>query len=232
MRRFFLSWVFVLICVLPLPACSMTYSAEAIEAWVVDAETGQPIEGVVVTANWELETGTVGGNVPAGQIMVTETVTDKKGRFYFPAWGPRSTPLSFPVPLLKSEPHLVNRDPHMLLFKSGYKWVGLENTPMINYNKGSLRKSEWNGKTIKMEMFKGDPKEYGRHLTSLEISMGYAFYAENCEWKQTPRMLALLFSEADSLRKRGIYTGVGDAATLPGQKQCGSASEFLREYFK
>ena len=30
------------------------YTAAPIEAWVVDADTGAPIEGAVVTANWQL----------------------------------------------------------------------------------------------------------------------------------------------------------------------------------
>jgi hypothetical protein len=126
----------------------------------------------------------------------------------------------------------VNRDPHLLLFKSGYKWAGLENNFVTNYNKSSLRKSEWNGKTIKLEKFVGDPKEYGQHLTSLEISMGYAFYGKDCEWKRAPRMLALLFSEADAVRERGGYTGVGGARTLPNQEQCGAAPEVLRQHLK
>jgi len=223
---------FVLGCLLPLQACGTTYRAESIEAWVVDAETAQPIEGLVVTANWELEEGTVGGNRPAGQIMVMETVTDNKGRFYFSAWGPKSTPLTFPVPLT-SEPHLVNRDPHLLFFKSGYKWLGLENSFSADYNKSSLRKSDWNGKIIKMARFVGDGKEYAWNLTQLSNSMGYAFRAENCEWKQTPRILALLFSEADALHGRGVYIGsIRDAMSLPKQEKCGSALEFFKDYRK
>src|SRR6266849_1854255 len=99
MKRSPLARIFALICLLPLQACATTYSAEPIEAWVVDADSGQPIEGVVVTANWELEIGTLGGNIPVGQIMVMETVTDQKGRFYFPAWGPKAVPLKKPNPL-------------------------------------------------------------------------------------------------------------------------------------
>ena len=33
-----------------LQACSNTYSAKAIEAWVVDQETKKPLEGVIVVA--------------------------------------------------------------------------------------------------------------------------------------------------------------------------------------
>ena len=44
-----------------------------IEAWVVDAETGKPIEGVVVTANWELVKGSLDGPRYYGQLEVKET---------------------------------------------------------------------------------------------------------------------------------------------------------------
>ena len=60
MQSQIISFIFIrflaVLCLLPLSACGETYSAEAIEAWVVDAETGQPIEGVVVAANWQLGT--------------------------------------------------------------------------------------------------------------------------------------------------------------------------------
>ena len=63
------------------------YSAAPIEAWVVDADTNEPLEGVIVTANWQLVSGTLaGGEIPKGQLMVMEAVTDKDGRFYFEGW--------------------------------------------------------------------------------------------------------------------------------------------------
>ena len=41
---------------LPLQACGAPpwYKAEPIEAWVADAETNQPLEGVIVVAHWQL----------------------------------------------------------------------------------------------------------------------------------------------------------------------------------
>ena len=40
---------------LAIEACADPYYTIApIEAWVVDADTGAPIEGAVVTANWQL----------------------------------------------------------------------------------------------------------------------------------------------------------------------------------
>jgi hypothetical protein len=72
---------------LALSACER-YSADPIEAWVVDASSGAPLEGVIVTANWQ-RTGGFEGSYPKGQMMVMETTTDKKGRFQFSGWGPK-----------------------------------------------------------------------------------------------------------------------------------------------
>ena len=62
---------------LPLQGCAKEYSAKAIEAWVVDANSGQPLEGVAVVAHWELNYGLEGGG--AYQLIVMETVTDSAG---------------------------------------------------------------------------------------------------------------------------------------------------------
>jgi len=206
----------------------MTYRAEPIEAWVVDAETAQPIEGVVVTANWELEIGTVGGNVPVGQLMVVEAVTDQSGRFYFPAWGPKSVPPELPHPL-KSPPHLVTRDPQLLLFKSGYRWLELANYPLANYNTDSLRKSDWNGKTIKMERFKGDLKEYAKHFDFFDPR----FIREDCNWKNVPKMVLAIDKQRQLFTQNGISTPLLSINSLEGmsprdKQRCGSALEFFQ----
>ncbi len=135
------------------------YAAEAIEAWVVDAETKKPLEGVIVTANWELEAGTVGGSIPVGQLMVMETVTDRNGRFYFPAWGSKP----------RGHGYLVDRDPQILMFKNGYESGGLQNTPSSKINKASLRRSEWHGKTIELQKPTFRLRHIGERVTECPI---------------------------------------------------------------
>ena len=50
-----LKFTAVTLIVVALNACgSPYYSSDPIEAWVVDAATDKPIEGAVVTANWQL----------------------------------------------------------------------------------------------------------------------------------------------------------------------------------
>lgn len=143
-----LSALWVVFC-LPLTACalgSLKYSAEPIEARVVDAETKQPLEGVIITANWQLEEGTFGGNVQTGQLNVMETTTDKEGRFRFHGWGP----------LKVEKGHLVNRDPQLILFKSGYEYLRLVNEYSSDreLRLRPVRRSQWNGETIELMPFK------------------------------------------------------------------------------
>lgn len=220
----------VVLFLLPLSACSETYSAEAIEAWVVDAETGQPIEGVVVTANWQLQSGSVGGSRPAGQIQVMEAVTDAKGRFYFPAWGPKSTPISFHIPFIEGSPHLENEDPAMVLFKSGYKWARQLNSsaPILNYNKSSLRKSQWHGKTIKLERFTGTLREYDMHLSLIHSRL--LFLSEECHWQKTPKMILAIDQQYQDFRRVGIDSGLHLVATIEGRSPaygCAPVREYL-----
>lgn len=205
-------------------ACSdvpKQYSAEAIEARVVDAETKKPLEGVVVTANWQLEEGTLGGNRSAGQLMVMETVTDKNGRFTFPAWGPKWLWKGF----------LVNADPKLLLFKSGYEYRELYNeyssAPELRTRK--LRYSDWNGKTIELKRFKGTMEEYVRHLSFLMT--GLSFIEDDCQWKKTPKMLMALQKQADAFKASGIVTAIYSVDYMPtNEKKCGSVKEYFRRH--
>ena len=80
----------LMVSLLLLGGCTIlpgAYQAEPIEGWVVDAETGKPLEGVNIAASWELMSGGM-AVIPVGSIMLMETVTDVKGRYAFPAWGP------------------------------------------------------------------------------------------------------------------------------------------------
>lgn len=194
--------VLFLLCVIlgTLPACaaSLTYSAESIEAKVIDAETKQPLEGVVVTANWQLEQGTVGGNIQAGQLMVLEAVTDKEGRFSFPAWGPKTAWQSF----------LVNDDPQLLLFKPGYEYRRLFNryTSDRELRTRPLRRSDWNGKMIELKRFKGTIEAYEDQFESFNRDLEHlaADNPEECGWKKIPDTIRAMYRERKRLIKQGV----------------------------
>ena len=226
-----LRYLLLMLLLLPLQSCAFYYSAAPIEAWIVDAETGKPLEGVIVTANWQLKGGMEGGN-DFGQMMVMEEVTDKSGRFYFPAWGPKRN---------VSDGHIKNEGPQLVLFKNGYRYLPLSNQTRVTDRPGPFLKSDWNGKTIKMERFKGDLKEYAQHLKFIDtlVNLDFMSAGKTCYWKNMPRMIEALYRQGNVFRANGIpdwdisiVDGLlaGDRNYATGE--CGSKREFLKDYLK
>jgi len=201
------------------------YWALPVRGQVVDADTGAPVEGVIVTANWELKSfGWT--TISLGQLVVEETVTDKKGQYAFSWWRPR---LRWPL-----WGTLGTDAPGLLFFKSGYQWQGHANDVFShsNFGLGLFPTSDWNGATIKLKKFQGSEKEYAEHFGHLDVSLSFATggSARNCEWKKIPRMLAALHLEERRFRKQGIYSSLAPIETMPNQAHCGSAEQFLRSY--
>ena len=108
--------------VLMLSVC-MVGTADAAGPWkgqIVDVETGQPLEGVVVLAVWLSYEGTLGGWAGAAYFDAEEVVTGADGRFVIPA---RRT-FSFWFRAVKG--------PELTIFKPGYgqwRFRGHENWP-------------------------------------------------------------------------------------------------------
>lgn len=218
--------------ILPLQACgALYYSAEPIEAWVVDAETNQPLEGVNVVANWELKGGLEGGNL-VGQVMVIEAITDSKGRFYFPGWGPISNLLTFG--------HIRENGPQLLIFKSGYKYQRLINKVSAGARPGPSLKSDWDGKSIKLERFSGTQREYAEDFRFLNADLYMATSSsENggeggkCYWKKIPHMISAEYKQYQQFIASGVqgpsslYTQLISGEAYYEKKGCGSAKQFL-----
>ncbi len=195
---------------LPLSACGgmPVYSAAPIEAWVVDADTNAPLEGVIVAANWQLVSGTLaGGEIPKGQLMVMEAVTDKDGRFYFEGWTK--------VNLTTGE--LRDKDPQIVMFKSGYRYRGFTNEYPVNQVViGVRRESKLNKQTVKLEKFKGDQKEYSVHLDS--ISIDTHFLEEECNWAKVPHFLLELHKQYWRFRSARISSGLPSLESIKALK--------------
>jgi len=170
-----------------LAGCGSPYYTSApIEAWVVDAETGAPIEGAVVTANWQLvASGLDTGGRKLHQLEVMEAVTDKAGRFYFPGF----TRINFTLEQLKDE------DPQILIFKSGYRYsrVKSDTDP-----KGIHRSSPAIGRRIPLEKATAMPKEIARDLAFLATNLEHIVDAG--QTRQIPSMTRYLLCERRRLK--------------------------------
>lgn len=226
--------ILILALLLPLQACAapLWYSAEPIQGTVVDAETGQPLEGVIITANWQLEGG-IEGSYPVGQMMVMETVTDKNGRYRFPGWGPKRRPLNG---------RISTRSPQLLVFKSGYRYVALVNALLEESLRGELDnplRSDWDGKTIRLERFTGTQHEYAENIYDLsqEIDrmLDFARGDRGCQWQKIPRMLVALDKMSANFERQNVKVGAWKLGAhvlrledIP--QHCGSPKAFLRGY--
>jgi hypothetical protein len=222
------TWLLIVILLSQVNCISLPnkYSAKEIEAWVVDADTGKPLEGVIVVAAWELKGGLELGN-PVGNANLMETVTDKNGRFYFPAWGP-----------VWKKGALLFNDPNLYFFKRDYEYRALPNKfsfSDLETGRGSVRSSDWHGKTIKLKKFQGSLEEYAWHLSSLdtgiETILDVGRRSKDCEWKKVPKLLVAFSQLKDIFRENKIpFIDLTSIDDLPTGERCGSPQLFFKRY--
>jgi hypothetical protein len=187
-----ISLLVLLWAILALPAClgPILYSAKEIRGQIVDEQTGQPIEGVIVVAQWVLYQAGLGHGGHNGRLHVYETVTDKDGRYFIPAWGPKPHP-----PMTE----LLRRDPEILIFKSTYD-------PQSHYNsvtsENSVRVSDWDGKVVKLKKFQGTLESYA---LAIRIGISGSLSSQGAsDWKSFPRMVLALDAEDRRLKSLGL----------------------------
>lgn len=125
-------------CVLAPPV----YWGREIRGRVVDADTGEPIEGAVVVADWKLYSGGWGHGGHGDSLRKEETLTDADGRFAFPSWGPTMRP-SYTI---------LDDAPRILVFRRTYEIASLRNAEDSN---GFVRRSDWDGVTLRLHKFTG-----------------------------------------------------------------------------
>jgi hypothetical protein len=167
-----------------------SYSALPISGQVVDADTGVPLENVIVIAVWELERGFgLEGTIPSGFMMVTEVVTDEKGNYFIQGWGPLPRPRGT---------YLGKNAPRLIFFKEGYNFIGHANyiyRHRYDNRRKSLQNSEWDGETINLKDFEGELESYIQVLSgvssSLNVVLEPIFGAKSCDWMKIPKTITV-----------------------------------------
>jgi len=139
-----LAWGAILLLVSAvLLAHPIVYFGNEVRGKVIDDETGAPLEGTSIVAEWQIY---VMGIQPhsGDRIKVLEAETNKDGEYVLPAWGP------VPRPPWGA---LMDRSPRIILFKSGYYPKVLVNE---RNSDDMYRESDFNGKTIQLKKFDGN----------------------------------------------------------------------------
>jgi hypothetical protein len=135
------------------------YAAEDITGQVLDAETAEPLAGAVVVAAWLPVY--VDAHTDLGPAMqVREAETDERGFYTIPGWGLR---LRRPLTYLDDE------DPRITVFKAGYEPFSKKNARESN---SAMRRSDWNGKQIRLRRFRGTTEQ---RLDALRFLVSNAF---------------------------------------------------------
>jgi hypothetical protein len=207
--------IFLILLQWPLWGCAKFYSAEAIEGRVVDRNG--PLEGVIVVAYWQVEGGFMQPR-PLSQLRIIEAVTDKEGRYAFPAWGP--------AVVMRGD--LGSRAPGLVLFKPGY-------TP----RQLGVSKDFPHQKTILLETFNGSLESYATELWWLNhtlLKVGFEIgesSGDYCGWKSFPMMLRALDGQSARFRAANVRANTladdlkaNDAELV--RRGCGSVREALQ----
>lgn len=180
-------------------------------AHVVDAETRQPLAGVHVVADWQLEGGLEGGS-RLGAIMMMETQTDANGRFAFSGWGPAG-PLS--VGIERGSAGLKNSTPQLFLFKPGYRFDWVRNPPSVEWAPAVVY-SFWNGRVIELKPFRGDLVQYERQLAEVSDQLRYEAAATPhgcaaapacrtaCQWERIPETIRAIRRQYQQFEAAGL----------------------------
>ncbi len=183
----------------------MFYSAKPISGTVVDGETGRPLEGVIVLAQWVL--------VGDSRIHVAEVVTDASGRYFIPGWGPKARPPFAPLTGYS--------DPELMYFKPSYAPLFLYNRVLDNFD--WVRTSDWDGKTIELKKFDGPMETRMHQLNLMQSVLGIS--GKFTRWRQHPRMLLAVFDEVKRLPEDHRWK-------LSTLEEFGTTEEELRSYVK
>jgi hypothetical protein len=180
----------------PESATALLYSAEPIEGWVVDADTGKPIEGVIVVAHWQLRGGFEGGT-PVAELQILETRTAQSGRYFFPGWGPK----------LALSGHFTSQSPEIIFFKPGYNYRAVMNQW---YRGRPTGKSDHDKRTVQLGRFSGTLEQYADHLSALNTTLwivGFEigdYSGDYCGWKRFPALLQALKAVESQFRASGV----------------------------
>jgi len=179
-------------CALPLtPACpplcepsgqttERAYGAKSVYGTVVDAATGEPIEGVNVLAEWHLWGGAENGKI-VGYPKVLETTTDVNGHFEFPAWQAHGSYAGGPGP----------GAPAVWFFKPDYQiTVFSNNLEAVNPLDMTPR---WNGRLLKMARASSDAAV--RQSSMLGLSVAIRDIHEHSGLSALPRFVCAVARE-------------------------------------
>lgn len=210
-----------------LAACAaapFSYSANPLEARIIDEQTREPIAGAVIVASWVL----IGGIHPdrTEVLIVREAVTDEHGRFQIPAWGPVTR---------SAEGVLDTLDPELVVVRSGYLLRVVSNytgtsAPGARVEK-QLRDSIWNHRDIELKKNANEWRRYIGTFNGVFATLRLVYDSPDCKWKQIPRAVRALEAEREYQVAHGLKSSLApELNSLTSNPKCQPVDQFLEAY--
>lgn len=210
-----------------LTGCSaarpLTYRAAAIQGRIVDAETGQPVEGAAVVAVWEIDV--IKGNPfvalveRSERLHILEAVTDATGAYTIPAWGPT---------LLSPRAQVSRYEPQLYIFKRGYHTKRLNNHELGRAH--AVPESIWDGKVIELERPQGPLRDQLGSIRRAYMRLSPEIESEpSKDWRNYPRATLEAYAEARRLQALGVAPWLG-LGVVDIERLDKADREFLRRF--
>lgn len=218
-----------LILLATLQGCnSPVFIAEPFDATVVDAETGEAIEGAIVIANWARYVGTVHGYDLKEQLETMEAVTDAAGKFSMAGFRKVNLPLMYSTAR--------GEDPQIIIFKPGYEFSRWSNgCPSAEGDcRYFSRRAVVAGKTIKLKRLNDAGKlKDPTYFRYFGLNTRMENIVENCNWKRIPKFILAADAEYEQTMRAGFINGADlpELSVIERQNAiCGSARAHLAKF--
>lgn len=211
------------------------YSGAEIKGRILDAKTGEAIEGAVIVASWQIFEPSFFHKGADAILHAGEAVSGKDGTYTVPSWDSIPRPWGWEME--------GGQDPVLYIFKPGYesevkgnaKWrTEIQTGPPFNARSASVRRSVHDGKDIALYTLGTKPrKQYGkdpsvkpspieeRTIKRFKRYLGsIVFSSKNREEtrKNIRRALVLADKEAKRILGGKHYWGSGIGAFLKREK--------------
>jgi len=167
---------------------------------IVDYETGKPIAGVSVFAHWD-KTSWHGSII--GVVAAVEAITDEKGRYVLPEWGPLMSSVS-------------DRDlmeyPQIHLFKFGYHPLTVRERALVISGPREIERmslnSSWEGKTLELKSVKNQGHEYAKTVSSKMGDLDRVMLKKEgpCYWVHYPKTISAFMTARREFEKNTLGT--------------------------
>lgn len=192
------------------------YLGLPIKGRVVDAVTGEPLEGVNVLAVWDLYSANLVHSSHEGELHIAEDLTDSAGKYRLSPWFG-----FFFLGELRSSAPLV------YFYKYGYRVNGggdsRRHPPFL------VVSSDFDGKTVELSLFHGSRQEYAKHLGDTIDSTIGGIRNENCILLEVPQVLQALEHAQTEFHREGIRIWLHTPGRSDGRDSyCGGIAKYWR----